>query len=107
MKSGVGEDGIEFVFEAKILAVHYQDLQPASPGRGNLRQAGVNAHYPTAERSNSFRERAIAASQVENHLTRFGRKDLDKGRAEIRDEAGVARVTLRVPGSRRAHNLFK
>src|SRR5262245_7864914 len=26
MKSGVGEDGIEFVFEAKTLAVHNQDL---------------------------------------------------------------------------------
>src|SRR5690606_34546664 len=54
-----------------------------------------------------LREHAVAAAEVEDALARTRPEQLDHRRTEIRYEACVARVALRVPGLRRGHDPLR
>ena len=77
--------------------------------RPRARAAATCAALPStpttsaAESDELLGERAVAAAEIEDALAALRREQLDDRRAEVGDEARVARVALGIPGLRRIH----
>ena len=94
---GVAEDGVELGVEAEALAVGDARVEAEASRGFDLRRARIDADDVASHRGELDRERAVAASEVEDSLAGLRREQLDHRRAEVGDEAGVACVRVGVP----------
>ena len=90
-------DGVELGVEGKPLAVGDARVETEASGSFDLGRARVDADDVASHRGELDRQRAVAASEVEDSLAGARREQLDHRRAEVGDEAGVARVCVGVP----------
>ena len=97
MQCGIAEDRVELAGELEVLAAGDAGVEPVPPCRRNLLRARIDADDVAAEAGEFERQRTIAATEVKDALTRLGREQLDDGRAELGDEAGVLGIAIRVP----------
>jgi hypothetical protein len=102
---GVAEHGVELGVEVEEIPVADARIEADAACSFDLRGTRVDADYVSSERDEFRGQRTVAASEVEDSLAWLRREQFDHRRAEIGDEARVARVTVRVPGLFRVHLL--
>src|ERR1700691_3404398 len=95
--SGVAEDGVELGGEIEPLATGDAGVETEPATGFDLGRARIDADHRASQLGQLQRERAVAASEVEDALAGARREQLDYRRTEVGDEAGVARVCVGVP----------
>jgi hypothetical protein len=100
VKSRVAEDRIEFTVKRELLAITNASIEAELQRGGDLRVAGIHAHYMAPERGKFGSEHAVTAAEVEDAFSALRRQKFDNGSTEISDEACVASVKLWVPDLR-------
>jgi hypothetical protein len=105
MQRGVAKHRVELAGEGKPLAVNDPRVESARAGRLDEVRARIDADDRAAQGNELFRERAVAAAEIEDAFARLWRKQRNDRRAEIGDEPGVASVALRVPRLLGVRNL--
>ena len=106
MERGVAEHGVELALEAEVLTVPDAGVEAERLRRVDLRGARVDAHHRAAERGELGGQHTIAAAEIQDALARLRGKELQHRRAELRNEARVARVPVGVPGLPRGHGVL-
>jgi hypothetical protein len=99
----VAEYGVEFTVEIESFTVHYAGVQ-AEFSRGlDLRCTGIDSDYVASHRGELRGKHTVAAAKVQDALAGARCEQLDHGRAEFGDEAGIASIACRIPGLRMCH----
>src|SRR5581483_8586762 len=93
---GIAEDRIEGGAKAQALSVHGGNFEIAPARGGKLGGAGIDADDTAPGGGDLFAERAVAAAEIQNVLARLRIEDLEQRLGQIGDEAGVARIGLRI-----------
>ena len=93
----VAEDRIEFGVEREFLGIDDPGVEPALECGPDLFGAAVDGDDAASRLPETFGQGAVAASQVENALARPRIQQVADRRTEVRDEAAVLSVCLRVP----------
>ena len=91
---GFSDNGYGALTCPALTTVH---IEAEAAGSLYLRRARVNADDVASHGGKLQRERAVAASEVEDALACARGEQLDHRRTEVGDEAGVARVCVGVP----------
>ena len=103
MQGGVGESGVELaearrlLVEVERLGVGHEGVDAASPRRFDHRLRSVEADHPGARIHDLAGQDSVAAAEVEDQLARLRREQLERRRAERRNEGGVAGIVARRP----------
>ena len=99
MQNGIGEDGVEgLVRIGQLFGGALVGLHAACARRRDHLRRGINARYACARGSDSLRELAIAAAEVENALAGLRSEPLERAGASAGTNAAFLSVGLR--GSR-------
>jgi hypothetical protein len=93
----VGEHRVELALERQRLRVDLARVDAAGRGRGHEVGRRIHADHRGASLHEPFRERAVAAADVEDALTRARREQVEHRLPEIRHEPRVGGVVGRVP----------
>jgi hypothetical protein len=81
-----------------MLAVHDPRFDAELSGSLDLRGAGIDARDFTSHFQELRGQGTIAAAEIEDAFACARSEQLDDRRAELGDEAGVASVTVGIPG---------
>ncbi len=107
MERRVREHGVEFVHELEPFGVHHSRVEAGRARCLDLQRAAVDADDLATEIDELSRERAVAATEIEDALARARREQLDDGSAEVGYEPGVSRVPVGIPGLRLRHRTLR
>jgi hypothetical protein len=80
MKHSVAEDGVEFRLVRQFFTMDHISLKAESSGCLNLRLTRVHSDHVTPALGEFLRKHSIAATKIENSLTRLWRKKLQNRR---------------------------
>ena len=97
VERGVAEHRVELGVEGEPLPITHPGVETALARRSHLRCAAVDADDAAAARDELLGERPVAAAEVEDAFARYRRQELEHRRAQLRHEAGGARVAFRIP----------
>jgi hypothetical protein len=97
MNCGVAEDGVELGVEVEALAVADAGVEAEAARSFDLCRTAVHGDHAASQSGQARGQRAVATSEVEDSLAWLRREECEDGRAEVGDEAGVARIGIGVP----------
>ncbi len=107
MEGRVAKDGVEFALERQALCVAEPCVDTARSRRFNERRRSVDADDVRARGDDALRERAVAATDIENPLAGLRREEIDQRRTEVGDEARITRVAIGFPDDTRSPRLLR
>ena len=88
---------------AESLAVHDKNLSTVISRRLKLRQAGIAAVDCAARGNDLFRQRTVAAAEVQDGLAGLAIEQRQQWLAEVGNETRVLGVAIRIPGGCLSH----
>ena len=97
MQGGVGESRVERFRELEVGGVDQADVETLGLGRGHHRQAIVDPDHVRAALLDLERQRAVAATDVEDMLAGLRIEQLKRCLPQRGHEAAVAGIICRIP----------
>ena len=97
VQRGIAEDGVELTVEGELAEVGDPGIETALERRPDLFGAAVHRAAETAGPAQARGERPVAAAEVEHALTGKWFQQIHDRRTQVRDEARVLVVGVRIP----------